>query len=267
MSSYYYDPKISRAEKEEQDADVRSKIEQVRITHPRTGYRTLLHYLRRSGVDVSEYRLRQVMRQFSLGIRPKRRYVRTTNSEHGFKVFPNLVKDIKVKKINQVWVSDITYIRIENGFVYLAVILDLFSRKVIGYAISKKIDGDLALSALKMAFERRGFPVGVIHHSDRGVQYLCEKYVEYLLTNKAKVSCAERGNPYENAFAESFMKTLKVEEVYLYDFVTIIDVLERIPEFIEEVYNKKRIHSSLEYVTPDEFEKIYLKKVNGKSNK
>lgn len=255
MSSYYYDPKVSRAEKEEHDADIRGKIEQIRITHPRTGYRTLLHYLDRDGIEISEYRLRKVMKLFSLGIKPKRRYVRTTNSEHGFKVYPNLVKDMNIKTINQVWVSDITYIRIENGFIYLAVILDLFSRKVIGYSISKKIDGELTLNALKMAFERRQFPKGVIHHSDRGVQYLCEKYVEYLLKNKAKVSCAEKGNPYENAFAESFMKTLKVEEVYLYNFVTINDVLERIPEFIEEVYNKKRIHSSLGYVTPDEFEK------------
>lgn len=263
MSAYYYDPKVSRSEKEEWEADIRGKIEQIRIIHPRTGYRTLLHYLKRSGVLVSEYKLRKVMKQFSLGIKPKRRYVRTTNSEHSFKIYPNLVKDLKILRINQVWVSDITYIRIENGFVYLAVILDLYSRKAIGYSISKNIDGDLTLNALKMAYERRGYPKKVIHHSDRGVQYLCEKYVAMLKENKAKISCAEKGNPYENAFAESFMKTLKVEEVYLYSFITINDVLERVPEFIEEVYNKKRIHSSLDYVTPEEFEK----QVQGKSNK
>jgi len=139
MSSYYYDPKIPRSEKEEWDADLRGKIEQIRITHPKTGYRTLLHYLKRGGIIVSEYKLRKVMKQFSLGIKPKRRYVRTTNSQHGFVVYPNLVKNFNLTKINQVWVSDITYIRIENGFVYLAVILDLFSRRVIGYSISKKL--------------------------------------------------------------------------------------------------------------------------------
>jgi putative transposase len=260
MSSYYYAPKISRAEKEERDADVRGKIEQIRVTHQRTGYRTLLRYLRRSGIEVSEYRVRKVMKQFSLGIKPKRRYVRTTNSSHKYKVYPNLVKGKKITRMNQVWVADITYIRIENGFVYLAVILDLFSRKVIGYSISKKIDGELALNALKMAYASRGQPKYVIHHSDRGVQYLCEKYVAFIEVNKGRVSCAEKGNPYENAFAESFMKTLKVEEVYLYNFVTINDVLERIPEFIEEVYNKKRIHSSLEYLTPEEFEMQNVKK-------
>jgi transposase InsO family protein len=254
MSSYYYDPKVSRSEKEEWEADLRGKIEQIRITHPKTGYRTLLRYLKRSGVFVSEYKLRKVMKLFSLGIKPKRRYVRTTNSQHGFQVYPNLLKDFKTTKMNQVWVSDITYIRIENGFVYLAVVLDLFSRRVIGYSISKKIDSELTLNALKMAFARRKFPVNVIHHSDRGVQYLCEKYVVFLKQNKTKISCAEKGNPYENAFAESFMKTLKVEEVYLYNFVTMNDVLERIPEFIEDVYNKKRIHSSLDYLTPEEFE-------------
>ncbi len=158
--------------------------------------------------------------------------------------------------------SDITDILSENVFVLLAVMLDLYSRKVIGYSISKKIAGELTLNALKMAFERRGFPRGVIHHSDRGVQYLCEKYVAYLTKNHGKVSCAEKGNPYENAFAESFMKTLKVEEVYLCHFVTMNDVLERVPEFIEEVYNKKRIHSSLGYVTPEEFESTHRKNKN-----
>ena len=259
MTSYYYDPKVTRSEKEERDANVREKIEQIRITHPKAGYRTLLRYVRRSGIKIGEYRLRKIMKQFSLGIKFKRRYVRTTNSKHGFKVYPNLVKNLKITKLNQVWVSDITYIRIENGFIYLAVILDLFSRKVIGYSISKKIDGELTLNALRMAFERRGYSKNVIHHSDRGVQYLCEKYVHYLNENEAKVSCAEKGNPYENAFAESFMKTLKVEEVYLYNFVTMNDVLERIPDFIEEVYNKKRVHSSLSYLTPEEFETQQVK--------
>ena len=152
------------------------------------------------------------------------------------------------------WASDFTYIRIENGFVYLAVILDLYSRKVIGWAISKRIDGQLALDALKMAIERRKPPRGVIHHSDRGVQYLCDAYTAHLKANGFHISCSRKGNPYDNAFVESFMKTLKDNEVYLWNYKTILDVIDSLPRFIEEVYNKKRLHSSLGYVPPEEFE-------------
>ena len=155
MSTYYFDPKVSRADQEIAAADLRGLIENIRVTHRRAGYRTLQHYLARSGHAVSEYQLRKTMKEFKLHIKPKRRYIRTTNSNHGFKVYPNLIKIFRPKKVNQVWVSDITYIRIENGFIYLAIILDLFSRKVIGYSISKRIDGELALNALKMAYERK----------------------------------------------------------------------------------------------------------------
>ncbi len=254
MSTYYFDPKVSRADQEVAAADLRGLIENIRVTHKRAGYRMLQRYLARCGHEVSEYKLRKTMKEFKLHIKPKRRYIRTTNSNHGFKIYPNLIKKFRPKKVNQVWVSDITYIRIENGFIYLAIILDLYSRKVIGYSISKRIDGELALNALKMAYERRGYPQKVIHHSDRGVQYLCDKYVTFLTEHGFKISCSAKGNPYDNAWAESFMKTLKVEEVYLHKFETILDVLNRIPEFIEDVYNKKRIHSSLGYVTPEEFE-------------
>ncbi len=264
MSTYYFDPKVTRADREIAAADLRGLIENIRVTHKKAGYRMLQHYLLRAGHKVSEYKLRKTMKEFKLHIKPKRRYVRTTNSQHGFKVYPNLLENFRPKKINQVWVSDITYIRIENGFVYLAVILDLYSRMVVGYSISKRIDGGLALNALKMAYERRGCPQNVIHHSDRGVQYLCDKYVKFLTEHGFKISCSAKGNPYDNAWAESFMKTLKVEEVYLCKYETILDVLNSVPEFIEEVYNKQRIHSSLGYVTPQEFEqqKTFAKKKN-----
>jgi transposase InsO family protein len=159
-----------------------------------------------------------------------------------------------LKALNQLWISDITYIRILYGFVYLAVILDAFSRKVIGYNISLYIDADLALGALNMAIERRKPKPGVVHHSDRGVQYACDEYVSVLKDKKFIISMSNKGNPYDNAKAESFMKTLKCEEVYLWDFKTIEDVLKRIPFFIEEVYNQKRLHSGIGYVPPAEFE-------------
>jgi len=228
MSTYYSDPKISRAETEEDLADLRHHIENIRITFPKAGYRMLHKYLERNQVKISEHKLRKVMKQFKLYLKKKRRFVRTTNSEH--------------------------------GFVYLAVVIDLYSRKVVGWDISKKIDGELVLGATRMAFERRGYPKGVIHHSDRGVQYLCDKHVQFLKENKFKISCAAKGNPYENAFAESFMKTLKNDQVDLFKYATIIDVIENIPEFLEEVYNKKRLHSSLNYLTPEEFEAKCIKK-------
>lgn len=255
MSTYYYDPKVSRAEKEERDADLLGKIEQIRVEFPRSGYRMLLEYLKQAGIKIGERHLRGVLAKFSLQIKPKRRYARTTDSNHKHPVYPNLVKGMAITKPNQVWASDITYIRIANGFVYLAVILDLFSRKVIGWAISRRIDAGLVLDALQMAIKRRRPSLGVIHHSDRGVQYLCERYVALLLENGFRISCSAKGNPYDNAFVESFMKTLKQNEVYLWAYETYLDVIERVPYFIEEVYNKKRLHSSLGYQTPEEFEK------------
>lgn len=212
-SSYYYDPKVSRAEKEEQDADLRGKIEEVRVEFPRSGYRTLVPYLKRRGVKVGERRVRRVVSKFKLQIRPRKRFVRTTQSDHDCLVYPNLLPEMTIDGINQVWTADITYIRINNGFVYLAVVLDLFSRKVIGWQVSKRIDGQLTYDALEMAVKRRHPGKGLIHHSDRGVQYLCKDYVALLKENGIHISCSRKGNPYDNAWTESFMKTLKDNEV------------------------------------------------------
>lgn len=254
-STYYSDPKISRAERETFEADVRGKIEQIRIDMPGAGYRMLLPQLKGSGIEIGERKLRGILSKFELQIRPRRKFVKTTDSNHSHQVYPNLIEEMTVTEVNQVWASDITYIRIENGFVYLAVILDLFSRKVIGWQISRRIDGELVLDALKMAIARRHPQRGAIHHSDRGVQYLCEAYVEELTRHGFHISCSAKGNPYDNAWAESFMKTLKVNEVYMWEYKTYLDVLDRVPRFIEEVYNKKRPHSSLGYLSPEEFEK------------
>lgn len=260
MSTFYHDPKISREEKEELDADIRGKIEQVRLEFPSAGYRMLLPNLKRQGIKIGERRLRRIIRQFELQIKRKRRFVKTTDSNHAFTVYPNLLEELTVDDVNQVWTADITYIRIENGFVYLAVILDLYSRKVIGWQISRKIDRQLTLDALKMAIARRNPPRGTIHHSDRGVQYLCGDYTALLELHGFHVSCSRKGNPYDNAWTESFMKTLKYEEIYMFEYRTFIDVVERLPKFIEEVYNKKRLHSALDYVPPEEFEKTFAKK-------
>lgn len=254
MSTYYADPKTSRAEREEFEANVRGVIEFIRIEQPMTGYRPLLRHLKRKGIKIGERKLRAIITKFKLQVRPKKRYVVTTMSDHDKLRYPNLIEEMTIDGPNQVWASDITYIRIENGFVYLAVIIDLFSRKIIGWQISKKIDAKLVVDALKMAITRRNPKRGVIHHSDQGVQYLSGDYTGVLLDHGFYISCSKKGSPYDNAWTESFMKTLKYNEVYLWNYKTILDVIERVPYFIEETYNKKRLHSSLDYQTPEEYE-------------
>lgn len=254
QTSYYYDPKISRAEKEEIDADIRGKIEEVRVEFPRAGYRMLLHHLKRRGIKIGERQLRRVIKEFKLQVKPHKKFVVTTDSKHKFLVYPNLLPEMTIDNINQVWTADITYIHIANGFVYLAAILDLYSRKIIGWSVSKKIDRHLTIAALDMAIKRRASPQGVIHHSDRGVQYLCGDYTKMLLENGFRISCSRKGNPYDNAWTESLMKTLKYEEIHLGNYETYLDVIGNLPYFIEDVYNKKRLHSSLGYLTPEEFE-------------
>lgn len=257
-STYYYKPKISRAERDKRDAELRDFIEAIHLSFPRAGYRTVREYLLRHGMRVNWKRIRRVMGKYGLHAQIKRRFIRTTDSDHNFYVYPNLISGKTVTDINQVWVADITYIRILTGFVYLAVILDVFSRRVIGWALSKRIDHQLTLAALRMAIEQRNPEPETIHHSDRGVQYACEDYVDLLKERKFEISMAAKGNPYENAFAESFMKTLKYEEVYLWEYESFVDVIERVPHFIEDVYNKKRVHSGIKYLPPEEFEEILM---------
>lgn len=255
-STFYYKPKVSRAQRERQDADLRNQIEQVQLEFPRSGYRTVQQYLFRLGYRIGERRLRRVMTRFSLQARIKRAFNKTTDSNHPHRVYPNLLPGMFIDSINQVWASDLTYIRIQNGFVYLAVIMDLFSRKIVGWAISKQIDGELALNALRMAIGKRKPKQGCIHHSDRGVQYLCKAYVKLLKKNGFHLSNSAKGNPYHNAFLESLMKTLKQQEVYVTNYETYLDVVSNLPQFIEDVYNEKRVHSRIGYLTPNELEKM-----------
>ena len=253
-STFYHEPKISREQRERADAELRDAIERVQSEFPRVGYRRVQVYLRRGGLRVGERRLRRVMRKFSLHAEIRRALVVTTDSKHAHRVYPNLLPGLQLTGLNQAWAADLTYIRIVNGFVYLAVILDLYSRKVVGWAVSRHIDAELALCALRQAIAARRPPRGCVHHADRGVQYLCKEYVALLHAHGFAISNSAKGNPYHNAFVESFMKTLKQEEVYLANYETYLDVLEYLPAFIEAVYNEKRVHSGIGYLTPSELE-------------
>jgi putative transposase len=254
-SSYYYKPKENKRD----NASLMKRIEELVEEFSGYGYRRITAQLRREGIRINHKRVLRLMRERGLIRKLKRRWVRTTDSTHGYKIYSNLLPESPVTAPNQVWISDITYIRIRMAFVYLAVILDLFSRKAIGYALSRNIDTPLSLRALHMALQSRNPPPGVIHHSDQGVQYAAREYVDTLNFHGFRISMARRGNPYDNAVAESFMKTLKTEEVYLWEYETPADVENRIPYFIEEVYNRKRLHSTLDYRPPEEFESQYLK--------
>lgn len=242
------------------DFKLRLVIQEIALEFPCYGYRRITKELHRRGLLVNHKRVLKIMREDNLlCIRKKFRPV-TTQSNHGEKVYPNLVKHKKIRKVNQVWVSDITYIRLLYEFIYLAVILDLFSRKCVGWNLSRTIDTHLTLGALDMAIIHRkkfGFSQ-LIHHSDQGAQYAASEYVDRLETYDITISMSRKGNVYDNAFAESFMKTLKVEEVYMNEYDTYEVAYNNIKQFIEEVYNDKRLHSAIGYLPPNEFEKEVL---------
>lgn len=254
-STFYYKPKRDRLARAKEEADIKSAIAKIREDLPVAGYRTLLRYLTREhGIKIGETKLRRIIRENNLQAKQIKQFVKTTWSEHDELVYPNLLPEMTVTDVNQVWVVDLTYIRVLAGFVYLAAILDVYSRKVIGWAISTSLDRKLTIAALVMAIRKRNPGRGLIHHSDRGVQYLCKEYVAILRARGIHISCSRKGNPYDNAFAESFFKTLKSNEVDLQKYRDIWDVTDRVPEFLEDIYNERRVHSRLDYLSPNEFE-------------
>lgn len=240
----------------DRDIDLRDRIQRVALKRSVYGYRRITKELQREGLTVNHKRVLRIMREDNLLCLRKRRFVKTTDSEHDLPIYPNLVPGMTLTGIDQLWVSDITYIRLGEEFVYLAVILDAFSRRLIGWELDRRLDASLSVSALKMAIRRRNVRTGLVHHSDRGVQYASKEYTDLLKQHGITISMSRRGNPYDNARVESFMKTLKYEEVYLADYQNLSEARRSIGRFLEDVYNHKRLHSALGYLPPAEFESM-----------
>jgi len=238
----------------DQDMELRDHIQRLALQWPPYGYRRITAELHRQGITANHKCVLRLMRADNLLCLRKRRFIATTDSNHSLAVYPNLVPELTLSSINQLWVADITYIRLSREFVYLAVILDAYSRRCIGWALEPYLEAALAIEALRMALATRKVEPGLVHHSDRGVQYASSVYTELLKEQGIRISMSRTGNPYDNAQAERFMRTLKYEEVYLFEYETVTEARARISHFLEEVYNQKRLHSAIGYVPPAEYE-------------
>jgi putative transposase len=260
-SFYRFDPDAKPVER---DMDLRDAIQRIALEMPSYGRPRITAELRRRGWVVNAKRVHRIMREDNLLCLRRRKFLVTTDSRHRFPIYPNLAGELQLTDINQLWIADITYIRLEVEFVYLAVVLDAFSRRVIGWALERTLEAKLTMTALKMALSRRKVKAGLVHHSDRGVQYAADDYTSLLVQHGIQISMSRKGNPYDNARTESFIKTLKYEEVYRQEYRDLPDALCSLRRFIEKVYNEKRLHSSLGYLPPSEFETNLSRTNNGK---
>jgi len=230
-------------------------INDIALEFPYYGYRRVTAALKRKKLIINHKKVHRIMKDNNILCKIKRSFKKTTNSVHNYKKYKNLIKDMVVDRPDQIWHADITYIRILTSFVYLAIVIDAYSRKIIGYGLGKTLSADLTIEALKDAISKRDVS-DLIHHSDQGIQYCSNRYVNILKEKGIFISMSGKASPYDNSIIESFFRSLKVEEVYMFSYETYRDVIKRIPYFIEEVYNKKRLHSSLGYIPPEEFESI-----------
>ena len=241
------------------DLDLRDEIQRIALEFPYYGRPRVTRELHDRGWRVNHKRVYRIMCEDNLLCLRRRKFaVVTTDSNHDRPVYPNLAREMAPTGINQLWVADITYIRLEREFVYLAVILDAYSRRVIGWALDRTLEDELTMGALCMALDRRSPAPGLVHHSDRGVQYASGDYTDLLKTHHVTISMSRKGNPYDNAFCESFMKTLKYEEVHRQEYRDLADARASIQDFLEHVYNQKRLHSALGYYAPVKFEQRLL---------
>jgi putative transposase len=237
------------------DMDLRVEMQKIALEWPSYGSRRMTRELKARRWDVNRKRVQRLMREDNLLCVVKRKFVVTTGSAHGLKVYPNRAASMIVTGVDQLWVADITYIRLEEEFVYLAVILDAYSRRVIGWHLDDGLDDSLTLTALRMALRERSVRPGLVHHSDRGVQYASGDYTDLLKANGIDISMSRKANPWDNAGCESFMKTLKYEEVYRTEYRNMLHARAEIGEFLEKIYNEKRLHSALDYRSPVQFER------------
>jgi putative transposase len=250
---YRFDPEM---EAPDPDLDLRDEIQRVALEFPSYGRPRITAELKRRGWNVGHRRVGRIMREDNLLCLRRRKFrVMTTDSNHNLRVYPNLAGSMELTGIDQLWIADITYIRLELEFIYLAVVLDAFSRRVIGWALDRHLEDDLSIAALEMALRSRKPPEGLTHHSDRGVQYASNDYTALLKEHGVRISMSRKGNPYDNATCESFMKTLKYEEVYRQEYRDLTDARRCIEQFLEKIYNGKRLHSALGYLPPVEFER------------
>lgn len=246
----------------EAEMGLRDVIQRTALEHRCYGYRKVTAAIRLEGIIVNHKRVLRVMREDNLLSLRKRRFVITTDSTHGRQVFPNLITGLELTAPNQLWVADITYIRLRDEFAFLAVVLDAFSRRVIGWELGESLQASLVLRALDRALADRKVPAGIIHHSDQGVQYACDDYVERLREYGFEISMSRKAAPWENARAESFIKTLKAEEVWLSDYRDLEHARSCIARFLEDFYNQRRLHSALGYLPPAAFEAQFAREQN-----